>query len=120
MEKLCNFIEEYCVGAENYHDITEQIKETESENLDPKIPECSQLLYTFAYGRLTEFPRSNIEYETVTRANFLRNAYHIIKVKIHLHHSHTTGEIFGYVYDFCNWRVRENKTEFSCTAHSLF
>ena len=59
-------------------------------------------------------------YETVTRANFLRNAYHIIKVKIHLHHSHTTDEIFGYVYDFCNWRVRENKTEFSCIAHNLF
>ena len=46
--------------------------------------------------------------------------YHMIKVRMHLHHSHVTGENLGYVYDFCNWRVRENKTEFVIFPHNLF
>ena len=39
---------------------------------------------------------------------------------MHLHHSHVTGENLGYVHDFCNWRVRENKPEFVIFAHNLF
>ena len=67
---------------------------------------------------MIEFPRCNIEYETVTTANILRNVYRIIKVKAH--HSHTTGEILGYAHDFCNWKVTENKTEFSCIVHNFW
>ena len=44
----------------------------------------------------------------------------MIKVKMHLHHSHVTGENLGYVHDFCNWRVRENKTDFVILAHNFF
>ena len=69
-EKLSNFIEEHCAGAENYHEITEQISETEIKHFDPKFPMFSQQLYAFVYGCLIEFPRSNIEYETVTTTNF--------------------------------------------------
>ena len=29
------------------------------------------------------------------------------------------GKIIRYVHDFCNWRVRENKTELSCIAHNF-
>ena len=43
----------------------------------------------------------------------------MIKVKMHLHHSHVTGEILKYVHDFCNWRVRENKTKFVIFAHNF-
>ena len=119
-EKLSNFIEKHCKGAENYHKIAEQIKEAEIKHFDPKIPNFSQQLYSFVYGLLIKFPRSNIEYETVTKTNVLRNVHRIIKVKTHLHHSHTTGEILRYVHDFCNWRVSENKTESSCIAHNFF
>ena len=44
----------------------------------------------------------------------------MLKVKTHLHHSHTTDEILWYLHDFCNRKVRENKTEFSCIAHNFF
>ena len=44
----------------------------------------------------------------------------MIKVKMHLHYSHVTGEILGYVHDFCNWRVRDNKTEFVIFANNFF
>ena len=94
-EKLSNFMEEHCAGTENYHEITEQIKKTEIKHFDPKIPKFCQQLYAFVYDRLIEFPRSNIEYETVTTPNFLRNVYRIIKVKTNPHHSHTTGEILA-------------------------
>ena len=46
--------------------------------------------------------------------------YQLLKVKIHLHRSHITAKIHGYVHDFFNWTVRENKTELSVIAHNLF
>ena len=102
-EKLSKFIEEHCAGVKDYHEITEQIKETEIKHFYPKILKFSQQLYAFVYGCLIEFPRISIEYKTVTT---VRNVYRIIKVKTHLHHSHTTGKILGYVHDVCNWGVR--------------
>ena len=30
------------------------------------------------------------------------------------------GEIFGYLHDFCNWKVKENKNEIPLIAHNLF
>ena len=44
----------------------------------------------------------------------------MIKVKMYLHHSLVTDEILGNVHDFCNWRVRENKTEFAVFVHNFF
>ena len=29
-------------------------------------------------------------------------------------------EILGYAHEFCNWKVRGNKTEYSCIAHNSF
>ena len=54
-EKLSNFIEEHCVGAENYHENAGQIKKIEIKHFDPKIPNFSQQHYAFVYGRLIEF-----------------------------------------------------------------
>ena len=39
---------------------------------------------------------------------------------MHLHHSHVTGENLGFVHDFCNLRVREDKTDFVVFAHIFF
>ena len=66
------------------------------------------------------FPESDIAYETVTTDKFFGNGYRIIKVKMHLHHSHVTGEMLGKVHYFCTWRVRENKTEFVVFAYNFF
>ena len=90
------------------------------ENTSCKIPRFNLKVHAFVYDKLVEFPESDITYNTVTTNNFLRNAYHMIKVKMHLHHSHVTGEILGYVHDFCNWRVRKNKTEFVVFTHNFF
>ena len=74
----------------------------------------------YVYQNLIFFPCHKFEFETVVSAHFFRNLYRLLKCKIHLHHSHITGKIEGYAHDFCNWTVRENKTELSVIVHNLF
>ena len=66
------------------------------------------------------FPKSKFKYEKITTDNLFRNVHKLIKVKIHLHHSHVTGEIFGYSHDFRNWKISENKNEIPLIAHNQF
>ena len=47
----------------------------EIKHFDPKIPKFYQQLDALVRSHLIEFPKSNIEYETVRTANFLRNVY---------------------------------------------
>ena len=69
---------------------------------------------------MIDFPSSSFMHDTITTNNVFRNVHRLIKVKVHLHHSHITGKILGYAHDFCNWNVRENKSEIALTAHNLF
>ena len=69
---------------------------------------------------MIDFPQSNFMYDTITTNNFLRNVHRLVKVKVHLHHSHTTGKILDYARDFCKWKVSENKSEIAMIAHNLF
>ena len=85
-----------------------------------KIPKFNSKLYALVYNSLIDFPRQKSNYETITANNFFGNVYTYIKVKIHHHHSHITGEIFGYLYDVFNWKVKESKNEFPLIAHNLF
>ena len=66
------------------------------------------------------FPLTIFECETVTTNNLFESVHKLASVKIHLHHSHVTGEIIGYTHDFCNWVVRENRDIVSCIAHNFF
>lgn len=84
------------------------------------MPKFAKKLYAFVYSCLIDFPELNVDYDTVTTTNFFHNVDEIIKVKVHLHYSHVTGEILGYAQDFCNWRLRENKTDFVCLTHNVF
>ena len=123
--ELKTFLQNKCADqCNNLDELRVAIESTEIKNIvkntSYKIPSFNLKLYAFVYDKLVEFPESDITHDTVTTNNFFRNVYHMIKVKMHLHHSHVTGKILGYVHDFCNWRVRENKTEFVVFAHNLF
>ena len=85
-----------------------------------KIPRFNLKLYAFVYGTMIDFPPSNFMYDTITTSNFFKNLHHLIKFKVHLHHSHITGNILGYAQDFFNWNVCENKSEIALIAHNLF
>ena len=66
------------------------------------------------------FPKTNFEIKTVTTSNLFEFIHNIINVKINLHHPHITGKIIGYVHDFLNLQVRENKDVIPCIAHNFF
>ena len=66
------------------------------------------------------FPWTKFEFETVTTGNLFQYVHKIVSAKINLHHSHITGKIIGYVHDFCNLKVRENKHVIPCIAHNDF
>ena len=65
------------------------------------------------------FPTTKFECETVTTRNLFEYVHKIINVKINLHHSHITGKIIGYVHDFCNLQVRENKDIVPCIIRNI-
>ena len=77
-------------------------------------------MYYYFYDMLTDFPPCKFEnLKTVTTKNFFINFYRALNAKVHIHHSHVTGEIFGYSHDFCNWKVRENKLEIPLIGHNF-
>ena len=57
-----------------------------------------------------DFSLAEFEYEVLATSNFSENIHKLINVKIHLHHLHITGKIYGYAHEFCNMMVRKNKT----------
>ena len=67
-----------------------------------------------------DFSEGRFDYETLTTLNSFESIHRLINVKIHLHHSHVTGRIYGYAHDFCNMKVRENLSQFSFIAHNFF
>ena len=67
-----------------------------------------------------DFPTGQFDFDALTTPNLFETIHRIINVKIHLHHSHVTGKIFGYAHGFCNMKVRENENQFSCITHNLF
>ena len=122
---LKEFLNEKFPEIDNINKLKSNIEAVEIKNLIKstganKIPRFNLKLYGFIYDSLIDFLKSKFNYETITTDNFFRNVRRLIKVKIHLHHSHVTGKIFGYSNDFCNWKVRENKNEIPLIAHNLF
>ena len=69
-----------------------------------RVPKFSLKVYAFVY-MLVYFPNSDIQYETFITSSFFVNVHCLIKMKIHLHHSHITGKILVYAHDFCNTKV---------------
>ena len=75
-----------------------------------KFPKFNLKIYAFAYDELVYFPKSDIQYENFTTKKFFIHVHHLIKMKVHLHHSHIAGKIIGYSHDFCNTTVVENSS----------
>ena len=116
-----NFVQNECENNFTITKLKDNINETEVKNLTrSKIPARLLKVIAYVYQNLIFFPCHKFEFETAVSAHFFRNLYRLLKCKIHLHHSHLMGKIEGYVHDFCNWTVRENKTELSVIAHNLF
>ena len=91
------FVEEKFAGDEN-NEIKNTINKTEIKNVlsttHGNVPKFNLKIYAYVYDELVCFPRSNIDYETITTNKFFKNVHRLIRGKFHLHHSHITGKIF--------------------------
>ena len=67
-----------------------------------------------------DFQNSNLQFKTITTTDFFDSVYRISNCEFHLDHSHVTGNVKGFVHNFCNWDLRENKQERTCFAHNIF
>ena len=115
-----DFIRNDCLDY-SVEELRKHIEEIEIKNLvSAKIPKFNLQLYAFVYDNLIQFPVSDLAFDTITTNNFFRYVHRLLKVKVHLHHSHVTGEIYGYIHDFWNWQVTENETEISILVHNFF
>ena len=118
---LKRFIEKHFNEFDSFKHIKQDIETVQIKGYsNSKIPKFNLQLYAFVYDKVMKFPFSKFEYETVTTTNLFTSVHRIINAKIHLHHSHVTGEVKGYAHDFCNWTVRENNDVVPCIAHNFF
>ena len=68
-------------------------------------------VYAFVYQRLMDFPQRRFDYETLTTNELFDSVHIIINFKIHLHHSHTTGEKYLVMHvTFVMQRSEKTKT----------
>ena len=115
------FIRKHFSDFGTFNEIKQEIENVEIKGYaNSKIPKFKLQLYAFVYDKVMKFPSSKFECKTVTTVNLFQSVYRILNVKVHLHHSHVTGEIKGYAHDFCNWTVRENYDVVPCIAHNFF
>ena len=107
------------------HAIKNTIQKTEIKNAlsqsRGEVYRFNLKVYAFVYDKIIFLPRSDIEYDTLTTDKFFIHVNRLIKGKVHLHHSHTTGKILGYSHDFCNTSVIEKtRSEIPFVAHNFF
>ena len=99
------FVEERFAG-DDIRDIKNTINQTEIKNAflmtRGNVFKFNLKIYAYVYEQLLIFPPSEIEYETITTNNFFLHVHRLIRGKVHLHHSHITGNIIRYAHDFCN------------------
>ena len=85
-----------------------------------KMPKFTLQLYSFLYDCLMNFPSVKFdEIKTVTTNGFMKELHRVVNYKVHIHHSHVTGNIHGYTHDFCNWKIRENKLFVPLIRHNF-
>ena len=118
-EEFIDFINENFEEIENFTELKELISEVKVKSRS-KVSKFKMQIYAFFYKDIMKFPNTFFESDAFTTNDLFDFVHKLINVKIHLHHSHITGEIKGYSHDFCNWIVIENKDVVSCIAHNFF
>ena len=79
----------------------------------------AKIIY-FIYSILIKFSETSKGKGIPMSKNFIENLKGIMKNKIHIHHSHISEEVIGYLHSYCNLKVRENKSKITVVAHNHF
>ena len=82
--------------------IKNEIMQTDIKNAlkacENSIPKFRLKIYAYLYDELFCFPLQT-NYDIITTKKFFNHVHNQITQKIHLHHSHITGEIKGYAIE---------------------
>ena len=108
------FVEDKFAGDE-INEIKNTINQTEIKNrlstTHGNVSKFNLKIYdAYIYDEIVCFPRSDIDYETITTNKFFTNVHQLIRGKFHLHHFHITRNIIGYTLYFCNTTQIERST----------
>ena len=110
---------------EDLRDIKNIINKTEIKNA--LVQSCGSVfkfnlkVYANVYDELLILPNSEIEYDTIATDKFFIHVHRLIKRKVHLHHSHITGEYIGFSHDSCNTiLIEKTNAEIPFIAHNFF
>ena len=108
------------------YDSFADIKDSVNNISLPKRP-CFKKIYnfrekaiTFLYSNLIRFSSTSKVTAIPISKTFLDNIIAILSNTKCVHHSHITGNIYGYAHIFCNERVRGNYFKIPVTTHNLF
>ena len=118
-EDVINFID-FDWFAETFFDIKERV---EKISLPKKLfikYSLKEKAISFLYSNMINFRETNKITGVPMSKKFLSNLTGILTKTKCAHHSHITGNIYGYAHTFCNKNVRENYYEIPVIAHNLF
>ena len=112
-------------AEEDVGDIKKTINQTEIKNAlsttHRNVLKFNLKIYAFVYDELICFPRSDIQFETITTNKFFSNGHQLVRGKFHLHHSHITGKTYGYAHVFFNTTlIEKSNPEIPFVAHNFF
>ena len=128
LEKFLDQFEEFCESLENPNDdereeveaIISNIKKIKiSAKQDEKISREKAIIFLYQHS-IHFLKNEKINVDIPISNKFLSNMIAIYKNKKTIHHLHITGEIIGYVHDFCNQKVKENYYTILVFAHNQF
>lgn len=127
-DDLLNFCKNHCADCSDFGELKDIIRHVKIKNNRCwcKFSKFTLQTYALVHQELMNFSEGRFDYETLTTINetmtminFFESIHRLINLKIHLHHLHVTGKIYGYPHDFCNMKVRENQNQFSWIVHNF-
>ena len=125
-EKIINFMENTQVGT--FETLFEEISNIKIKNINFEHKNRRDSLRNlriktilFVYRETFDFAGDDREVSVFVSKNFVFSVLNLLFCGITVHHSHVSGNIFGYAHDFCNQRVKElYRQPISVFVHNLF
>ena len=138
IKKLLSCLDEFCESIE-FENLKNSMEDSANEELETIIAEIKNIktsafrktdkkdeitkkqVLGYLYKKSLQFSKNeNIDLEMPYSNNFLSNLDGIATNKPVVYHSDVSGNIIGFVHDFCNQKVRENYYTTPVIAHNQF
>ena len=99
--------------------LKEAIDEVQVKKIFGKCDYLEKII-CFIYSKVMDLKKKDKVKGTLTSEKVMENIKGILNNPAHIHHSHISGKMLGYLHSYCNLKVRENKRTISVIARRLF